>query len=256
MHVEVLARPVELARAIPFPDDQEQAAYDPDGAHRFWTALVRADRVLRRFRSGFVGKASPVYPSWGSFDPTVTRSSGRVAPKHPDGVPNCADWVQPLAYSHELSSCGFWRGGSTEGSFYGNGYPYPTPAGFSEWPVAAPAFCDDGLGELLRSDADVRTAADPDATLPAFLQSTCGEAAALVCRTEPGRLVLVHTAACRAPSAVTGTAAGWCALPSSTPRPGTWWWSRGARPLGGGCPSIRPWPPPSPSTGTPRRPRP
>ena len=177
VHVEVLARPVEVADAIPFPDDEEHAAYDPGAVHRFWTALVHADRVLRRFRAGFEGKASPVHFFWGSFDLAASRFSGRPAPRHPGGVPNCADWVQQLAYSHEVSSCGFWPDGSAEGSFYA--YAYPTPAGFSEWPVAAPAFFDDELGEFLLPYADVRTAADPDATLLAFLQSTYDAAAEL-----------------------------------------------------------------------------
>ena len=177
VHVEVLARPVELPLAIPFPDDDEHCAYDPDAARRLWTALVQADRVLRRFRAGFVGKASRVHFFWGSFDLAVSRFSGRAAPRHPGGVPNCADWVQQLAYSHELSSCGFWPGGSAEGSFYA--YAYPTPDGFADWPVQPPAYFDDTLGEFLLPYAAVRTAADPDATLLTFLQSTYDAAADL-----------------------------------------------------------------------------
>ena len=117
VHVAVLARPVETARAVPFALDDEHCSYDPAAVRRFWAALVQADRVLRRFRAGFVGKASPVHFFWGAFDLAASRFSGRPAPKHPGGVPNCADWVQQLAYSHQVSSCGFWPGGSAEGSF-------------------------------------------------------------------------------------------------------------------------------------------
>jgi hypothetical protein len=115
---------------------------------------------------------------WGAFDLAASRFSGRPAPRHPGGVPNCADWVQQLAYSHEVSSCGFWPGGSGEGSFYA--YAYPAPAGFARWPVEPrAAFYDEGLGEFLLPYAAVRTAADPDSTLLAFLQSTYEAAAEL-----------------------------------------------------------------------------
>jgi hypothetical protein len=177
VEVRMLARPVEVADAIPFAEDETHCSYDPAAAHRFWTALVHADRVLRRFRAGFVGKVSPVHFFWGSFDLAVTRFSGRTAPKHPGGVPNCPDWVQHLAYSHELSSCGFWPGGSAEGSFYA--YAYPTPDGFADWPVEAPAQFDTALGEFLLPYRAARTAADPDAAVLAFLQSTYEAAAEL-----------------------------------------------------------------------------
>ena len=98
--------------------------------NRFWRALVEADRVLDVFRGRFVGKASPVHFFWGAFDLATTRFSGRTAPPHPGGVPNCADWVMHEAYSHEVSSAGFWPGGSEEGSFYS--YAYPEPAGFAD----------------------------------------------------------------------------------------------------------------------------
>ena len=125
----ILARPVEVAEAIPFADDHVHRSYDADAVHRFWLALVSADRVFRQFRARFQGKVSPVHFFWGGFDLAVTRFSGRPAPRHPGGAPNCADWVMELAYSHEVSSCGFWPGGSTEGSFYS--YAYPEPAGFA-----------------------------------------------------------------------------------------------------------------------------
>jgi hypothetical protein len=175
--VAIRARPVEVVDAIPFAEDEGHCAYDPAAARRFWTALVNTDRILRRFRAGFAGKVSPVHFFWGSFDLAVSRFSGRPAPKHPGGVPNCPDWVQHLAYSHELSSCGFWPGGSTEGSFYA--YAYPTPEAFGDWPVEPPAFFDTRLGEFLLPYADVRAAADPDAVVAAFLQSTYNAAAEL-----------------------------------------------------------------------------
>jgi hypothetical protein len=176
--VSVLPRPVEVVDAIPFSDDEEHCAYDPAAARRFWLALVQADRVLRMFRSRFIGKASPVHFFWGSFDLAASRFSGRPAPEHPGGVPNCADWVQHLAYSHEVSSCGFWPGGSAEGSFYA--YAYPTVDGFGDWPVAPPsAFFDGNLGEFLLPYTAVRTASDPDGTLLTFLQTTYEAAAEL-----------------------------------------------------------------------------
>jgi hypothetical protein len=176
--VEIFTRPTEVAEAIPFPLDEQHRAYDGAAVHRFWSALVQAHRIMTRFRGLFVGKASPVHFFWGGLDLAVTRFSGRRAPKHPGGVPNCADWVQELAYSHEVSSCGFWPGGSEEGSFYS--YAYPQPDGFAAWPVAPDAAYYDGeLGEFLLPYAVVRTAEDPDSLLLAFLQSTYDAAAEL-----------------------------------------------------------------------------
>jgi hypothetical protein len=176
--VRILPRPQEVTEAIPFPDDEQHRAYDAAALHRFWLALVHAHRVMSRFRAGFVGKASPVHFFWGGPDIAVTRFSGRRAPRHPGGVPNCADWVQELAYSHEVSSCGFWPGGSTEGSFYS--YAYPQPAGFEAWPVSPDtAYYDGDLGEFLLPYASVRAAEDPDGMLSAFFQSTYEAAAEL-----------------------------------------------------------------------------
>jgi hypothetical protein len=125
-----------------------------------------------------VGKASPVHFFWGGVDLAVTRFSGRPAPLHPGGVPNCADWVQQLAYSHEVSSCGFWPGGSGEGTFYS--YAYPEPDGFGDWPVRPDAArYDPELGEFLLPYRAVRTAADPDAMLLAFFEDTYEAAAEL-----------------------------------------------------------------------------
>jgi hypothetical protein len=176
--VPIFARPVEIAQAIPFPEDTEARPYDPDAAWRFWLALVQASRVMRVFRARYIGKVSPVHFFWGADDLAVSRFSGRTAPRHPGGVPNCADRVQELAYSHELSSCGFWPGGSAEGSFYA--YAYPAPAGFSEWPVTpSSAYYDSELGEFILPYADVRKATNPDAILLDFFQSTYEAAAEL-----------------------------------------------------------------------------
>lgn len=174
--VEILARPVEVPVAIPFAEDETHAAYDADYAHRFWLSLVQAQRVFSEFRSGFVGKVSPVHFFWGAFDLAVTRFSGREAPLHPGGVPNCADWVMQDAYSHEVSSCGYWPGGAAEGAFYS--YAYPEPDGFRDWPVTpeGATYVAD-LGEYVLPYELVRTSADPDGTLLSFLQTTYEAAA-------------------------------------------------------------------------------
>jgi hypothetical protein len=177
IEVSMLARPVEVVEAIPFAEDEKHHAYDAGAVHDFWLGLVQAHRVMVRFRNRFVGKASPVHFFWGAIDLTTTRFSGRKAPKHPGGAPNCADWVMELAYSHEESSCGFWPGGSAEGSFYS--FAYPEPDGFAEWPVPEPASYDPALGEFILPYEAVRTAADPDAVLLTFLQSTYEAAAEL-----------------------------------------------------------------------------
>jgi hypothetical protein len=176
--VTILTKPQEVLDAIPFDQDTVHASYDPIAAHLFWRQLVNANRVMTAFRARFIGKASPVHFFWGGPDLAVTRFSGRPAPKHPGGVPNCADWVQELAYSHEVSSCGFWPSGSSEGSFYS--YAYPAPDGFSEHIVLPDAaYYDPTLGEFLLPYADVRTAEDPDALLLEFFQSTYDAAADL-----------------------------------------------------------------------------
>ena len=144
-----------------------------------WSALVQVQRVMYRFRAGFVGKASPVHFFWGSADLAASRFSGRPAPLHPGGVPNCPDRVQQLAYSHELHSCGFWPGGGGGGaSFYA--YAYPEPPGFADWPVRpGEAYYDRELGEFLLPYGALLDAEDPDATLLAFFQSTYEAAADL-----------------------------------------------------------------------------
>jgi hypothetical protein len=177
--VEILARPVEVLDAMPFADDHEHMSYDPDYVHRFWLLLVQAQRVLERFRSGFAGKASPVHFFWGGFDLAVTRFSGRPAPRHPGGAPNCADWVMVEAYSQEVSSAGYWPGGTEEGVFYS--YAYPEPDGFPGAPVrpAGVARYEEPLGEFVLPYRAVRQAEDPDGLLLGFLEDTYAAAADL-----------------------------------------------------------------------------
>jgi hypothetical protein len=176
--VTIHPRPNEVAVAIPFPEDERHRAYDAAAARRYWLALVEAHRVMHRFRARFIGKASPVHYFWGGPDLAATRFSGRPAPLHPGGVPNCPDRVQHLAYSHEVHSCGFWPGGDAEGIFYA--YAYPQPDGFGDWPVEpAAARFDDQLGEFVLPYRAVRTAEDPDAVLLSFFQGTYDAAAEL-----------------------------------------------------------------------------
>ena len=176
--VHIFPRPEEMSDATPFPEDTEPRPYDGEAARRFWLALAQAHRVMTLFRARYQGKVSPVHFFWGAADLAVTRFSGRRAPRHPGGVPNCPDWVQELAYSHEVSSCGLWPGGSDEGSFYA--YAYPVPDGFAARPVQpAAAYFDQELGEFILPYRQVRLADDPDAVLLAFFQSTYEAAAEL-----------------------------------------------------------------------------
>lgn len=169
--------PNELAEAIPFVDDTRQRPYDRDAVARFHRALVSVERVFQRFRTGFLGKVSPVHLFWGSFDLAVTRFSGRTAPPHPGGIPNLPDDVTREAYSHEVSSAGFWPGGNgMDAAFYS--YAYPTPSDFRAARVEpAQATWHEGLGEFVLPYEAVRSAADPEAMLLAFLQTTYGAAA-------------------------------------------------------------------------------
>jgi hypothetical protein len=176
--VKIVAKPNEVVDAIPFAQDEIHRSYDASAARTFWLQLVNANRVMTRFRSEFIGKVSPVHFFWGGADLAVTRFSGRRAPTHGGGVPNCPNEVQVLAYDHEVSSCGYWPGGSPEGSFYA--YAYPAPEGFAEWKVAPDAaYYDIDLGEFLLPYDAVRNAADPDAYLLSFLESTYEAAAVL-----------------------------------------------------------------------------
>lgn len=179
IEAEMLARPVEVEEAIRFEEDTVHRSYDPDAVNRFWQALVQIDRVFSEFRARFTGKVSPSHFFWGAFDLAVTRFSGRTAPKHPGGAPNCADWVMEEAYSHEVSSAGFWAGpGFGEAAFYS--YAYPEPEGFREAPVRpSEAYFHNDLGEFVLPYAAVRDSDDPDAVLMDFLQTTYEAAADL-----------------------------------------------------------------------------
>ena len=178
--VHIWTMPNEIPDAVPFDQDTAHAQYDPVMVQRFWQALVQADRLFKVFRARFIGKASPVHFFWGSFDLAVTRFSGRTAPP-PGGVtPNVASWVMAEAYSHEVSSCGFWpgNGGYGRAAFYV--YAYPEPAGYGESPLATVgAFYDKELGQFILPYDVVREAADPDAFLLDFLQETYEAAANL-----------------------------------------------------------------------------
>jgi len=172
--------PNELSEAIPFDKDTLHRAYDKEYAQRFWRVLLRAHEVLSHFRTSFLGKASPVHFFWGSFDLAVTRFSGRRAPLHPGGVPHLADTVVREAYSHEVSSAGFWPGGGPIAypAFYS--YAYPAPEGFASAKVEpSAAFFSSELGEFVLPYEAVRTAPDPKQMLMDFLQSTYVAAADL-----------------------------------------------------------------------------
>ncbi|HEY0411854.1 MAG TPA: DUF5996 family protein [Allosphingosinicella sp.] len=179
--VRLHGAPNELDPAVPFAEDQAERAYDRDSAERLLRALLRADRVLRLFRSGFLGKASPVHFFWGSFDLAVTRFSGRRAPPHPGGVPHLPDAVTREAYSHEVSSAGFWPGGAGAGGgpfFYS--YAYPPPPGFAEARVEPQqAGYDEAYGEFVLDYEVVRGAPVPDEALLAFLDTSYAAAADL-----------------------------------------------------------------------------
>ncbi len=177
--VRIHRKPNEVAEAIPFDRDTAHRPYDREYANRFWRVLVQADRVFKKFRSRFVGKCSPVHFFWGAADLAVTRFSGRVAPQHPGGIPNLPDWVTREAYSHEVSSCGFWPGGGAipRAAFYS--YAYPEPAGFARTRVKEPAFYSEDLREFILPYDAVRHAESPDDTLLDFLQRTYAAAADL-----------------------------------------------------------------------------
>lgn len=171
--------PCEIPGARRFTDDRAHCAYDREYAHRFWLALTQIDRVFKRFRTGFLGKSSPVHFFWGSFDLAVTRFSGRPAPKFVGKAPGLAAAVMQEAYSHEVSSAGFWPGGNgiDYPAFYS--YAYPTLPKFKSMRVQPEgAAFNETLGEFLLPYEHVQRASDPDATLLAFLQSTYEAAAA------------------------------------------------------------------------------
>lgn len=177
--VPIMARPVEVEVSVPFAKDTVHASYDQIAANRWWQVMLRVDRVLKRFRGEFEGKSSPVHFFWGSFDIATTRFSGRGAPVHPGGAPNCPDYVMREAYSRECSSCGFWPGGGTqEAAFYS--YAYPEPPGYSAYAVRpSAAYYDTNVHEYILPYDAVRNAESPDDMLHEFLQSTYAAAAEL-----------------------------------------------------------------------------
>ncbi len=178
INVVIDEMPNELPEPVRFSQDNRHASYDPAAVRRFFQILVNTDRVFKQFRTGFLGKASPVHFFWGSFDLAVTRFSGRRAPRHPGGVPHLSDEVACEAYSHEESSAGFWPGSGAIDypAFYS--YTYPEPAGFRATAVRPQAaFFSEALGEFILPYDAVRRAAEPDQALLDFLQSTYEAAA-------------------------------------------------------------------------------
>jgi hypothetical protein len=177
LDVKIWTTPVEVENPVPFEQDTVHASYDAEYANRFWRLLVQSECVFQKFRSRFTGKCSPVHFFWGSFDLAVTRFSGRRAPAHP-GAPNIADSITREAYSHEVSSAGFWPGGGalTDPIFYA--YAYPEPEGFKDYAVRPEkAFYSADFREFVLPYEAVRTSSEPDETLLAFLQSTYEAAA-------------------------------------------------------------------------------
>jgi hypothetical protein len=184
VRVQIFTRPVEVVEATRFERDHHHKSYDASAVELFFRALVQAQRVFTDFRARFIGKVSPVHFFWGGFDLAVTRFSGRTAPRHPGGIPNCADWVMHDAYSHEVSSAGFWPGAGLgereEAAFYS--YAYPQPVGYAAHAVRPQAaYFHTGLGEFVLPYEVVRASANPDETLLDFLQTTY-EAAALLAK--------------------------------------------------------------------------
>jgi len=178
--VKIWTTPVEVEERIPFEEDDRHASYNPYYAERCWRIMAQADGVLKRFRSSFIGKCSPVHVFWGAFDMAVTRFSGRRAPEHPGGVPALADFVVREAYSHEVSSCGFWPGGGAveEPAFYA--YAYPEPEGFKQFPIRPKgAFYSPEMSEFILPYSVVTTDEKSEETLLAFLESTYQAAADL-----------------------------------------------------------------------------
>ena len=178
--VRIVARPNEVPEAIPFAVDEVHRDYDRDAANRFWRMLVQVERVMLQFRARFIGKCSPIHLFWGAMDLAVTRFSGRAAPEHPGGIPNLPDRVTREAYSHEVSSCGFWPGTPPVDypAFYA--YAYPEPPGFADARVRPDgAFYSADFREFILPYARVRESSSPDETLLQFLQSTYQAAADL-----------------------------------------------------------------------------
>jgi hypothetical protein len=182
IEIRIMPVPMELMDTTSFVDDRTHASYDPDAVHRCWQILLQSDRVLKRFRARFIGKSSPSHFWWGGFDLACTRFSGRPAPLHPGGIPNCPDWVTTEAYSHECISAGWWPGmlGSpvAEPAFYA--YSYPEPAGCDAAPVRPKAaYYHPVMREWILPYESVRSSPDPEGALLEFLESTYEAAANL-----------------------------------------------------------------------------
>ena len=178
MPVRIYGRPVEVESRLPFEADEEHRSYDPEYAQRCWRILCSSADIFSRFRSRFYGKASPVHFFWGSFDLAVTRFSGRLAPPHPGGIPNLPDRVTRDAYSHEVSSCGFWPGGASAPYPLFYSYAYPEPDGFARSAAGPPeARYEPSLREFVLPYDAVRRSASPDEKLLGFLQATYEAAA-------------------------------------------------------------------------------
>ena len=177
IRIAINEHPCEIPDAIAFSRDRAHAAYDAEYANRFWRVLLAADRVLKRFRTSFIGKCSPVHFFWGSFDLAVTRFSGRRAPLFAGKAPGVSALVMQEAYSHEVSSAGFWPGGANADALFYS-YAYPAPEGFKEARIhPRAASFSEALGEFVLPYDAVRRAADPEADLLGFLQSTYEAAA-------------------------------------------------------------------------------
>src|SRR3954463_12295615 len=178
--IEINTTPNEVDPAIPFEENETDAAYDPEYANRFWRVLLQTDRVFKVFRSKFCGKCSPVHFFWGSFDLAVTRFSGREAPPHPGGVPHLPDAITREAYSQEVSSVGFWPGNEMAPPPIFYSYAYPEPPGFSDWKIKPEAASyNSQMREFILPYDAVRTSASPDATLQEFAQSAYDAASTL-----------------------------------------------------------------------------
>jgi hypothetical protein len=180
LNVKIETKPNEVPEPIRFDQDEVHRAYDREYANRFWRILVQADRVFKEFRAPFIGKCSPVHLFWGALDLAVTRFSGREAPPHPGGISNLPDWITREAYSHEVSSCGFWPGGGPISYPLFYSYAYPEPSGFSGATIKPDAaFYSSDLREFILPYDVVRQSESPDQTLLDFLQTTYEAAANL-----------------------------------------------------------------------------
>lgn len=178
IHVRIHSRPNELEPSIPFQENEVNKTYDPKAAQRLWLAMLRANEVFTKFRGDFIGKVSPVHLFWGAFDLAITRFSGKKAPLHPGGMPNMPLDVMQEAYSHEVSSAGFWPGSkeSPHPVFYS--YVYPTPASFAKQKVLPKeAYYSSEMGEFFLNYSDVQQSDDPEKMLYDFLETTYKAAA-------------------------------------------------------------------------------